>query len=106
MHNSQSLTLAKLWLTLVFNGSFHFDITSVSGIELLNVARPVLGNRNIKINKTVLARRHTDLVKDSPCGQMIIIRGDIQNSLQPMGHRPSTNQNRLRTGAGTCGARN
>lgn len=69
MHNSQYLTLAKLWLTAVFNGSFHFDITSVSGIELLNVARPVLGNGNIKINKTVLAGRHTDLVKDSRVGR-------------------------------------
>lgn len=106
VHNSQYLTSAKLWLTLAFNGSFHFDITSVSGIELLNVAHPVRGNRNIKINKTVLAGRHTDLVKDSQCGQMITIRGYIRNSLEPMGHRPSTNQNRLRSGAGTCWARN
>lgn len=55
-HGGQELTFAKLWLTVLFDGYFRLDMTSVSSIELLHVARPVLGNGNIKINKTVLAK--------------------------------------------------
>ena len=58
--SSQYLTLVKLCLTLVLNGYFHFGATSVSSIGLLNVACPVLGDGNMKINKAT-----TDLVKET-----------------------------------------